>query len=96
MWLTTGSSTVVSRSVRRVVPVALLAEKDLLAALCDQAKRWFGHAMHRLGWCGDAVEIQPFQRLSPPIAWDGARDPARPALRDWPARAGPRQRPARD
>ena len=60
--------------VRGVVPVAVVAQQDLLAALRDHAEGRVGHAMPQLRGRGRAVELQPFQRLDGPIVADGPRD----------------------
>jgi len=57
-----------------IVPVAVVAQQDLLATLRDHAKGRFGHAIHRFCGRGSAIEVQPFQRLNRPIFADGPRD----------------------
>ena len=57
-----------------VVQVAVVAQKDLLAALGNHAKDRIVHAVDRLRGRGGAVETQAPQRLHFPVFADGARD----------------------
>ena len=59
----------------RVVPVAALAQQDLLASLSNHAQGWLEHAVKRLQRQGDAVQVKPWERLDGPIFGDGPRDP---------------------
>ena len=58
----------------RVVPVAVVAQQDLLAALRDHAEGGLGDAVHRLRGRGRAIEAQPFERLYGPVFADRPRD----------------------
>ena len=60
--------------MRGVVQVALVTEKDLLAALGNHAKGWVGQSVDRLRGRGGAVKVQPFQRLNLPIFPKGSCD----------------------
>ena len=46
----------------RVIPVAVIAQQDLLAALPDIAKGWVGHAKADL--CRRGAMVEPFPRVT--------------------------------
>ena len=50
-----------------MIPIAVFAQQNLLAALRDHAKGGKEHAMVQLCGCGRAAEQKSFQRLSRPI-----------------------------
>ena len=61
--------------VERVVPVAALAQEELLAPLGNHAHGWLDHAINLLPREGVAVQVQPWERLSGPICVNGPRNP---------------------
>jgi hypothetical protein len=57
-----------------IVPVAGVAQPDLLAALRDHTKGGEGHAVPQLRGRGCAAKPKPFQRLDSPLFADSPRD----------------------
>ena len=58
-----------------VVPVAAVAQQNLLAPLRNHAKGWLDHAVNRLQRQGGAGQVKPFQRLGVSIFGNSAHDP---------------------
>src|SRR6266568_2240636 len=61
--------------VEGVIPVAALAQQELLAALGNHAQGWLDHAVNLLQREGVAVQVQPWERLDGPILAYGPHNP---------------------
>ncbi len=61
--------------VGRIVPVPLLAQEDLFASLGDHAEGRIRRAMAQRRGRRGADELEPRQRLRPPLIGNGTRDP---------------------
>jgi len=71
-----------------VVPITVVAQKDLLAALRNHAKGQVGHAVNHLCGQSGAEEVQAFQRLNPSILVDGSCNTLDQLVLGWLAPGG--------
>src|SRR5439155_22196473 len=65
----------IEKIVEGVIPVAAVAQQELLAPLGNHTQGWLDHAVNLLQREGVAVQVQPLERLGGPILAHGLRNP---------------------
>src|SRR5437763_10670788 len=70
-----SSGSLILRRFPQPVHVAVLAQKDFLAALGNHGHGWLAHTVKQLQRRGAAIQVKPWERLGDPIFAQGPGNP---------------------